>query len=277
MNNVAAGIVLYNPDRNQLRENINAILPQVDLLLLVDNNSHNYEEILPDYTGLNNVYLKRNPQNMGIAAALNQIVEFCRARGYRWVLTLDQDSVCSPDLIETYSKYWDDNKIGIITPRIIDQNYLEDLQATAKRACEYVQRCITSGSLINIQLCRQIGGFDEKMFIDLVDFEYCARLQEAGYQILLANDVVIFHRLGNLKVYNFLGKKIRVSNHSPIRKYYYVKNYLYYRRRHNGNVGWMEVCLGILKTIGKVVIFEADKRGKLRAIFMGIKDGLEAK
>ena len=48
---ILAGIVLFNPDIERLKQNAAAILPQVDCLLAVDNGSTNLEEIekaLPD-------------------------------------------------------------------------------------------------------------------------------------------------------------------------------------------------------------------------------------
>ena len=41
----AAGIVLYNPDIKRLEENISAIAPQVNELILIDNSSKNIDEI----------------------------------------------------------------------------------------------------------------------------------------------------------------------------------------------------------------------------------------
>ena len=50
---VLAGIVLYNPDLERLSENVSAIIPQVDILLLVDNKSNNINEIISLYKETN--------------------------------------------------------------------------------------------------------------------------------------------------------------------------------------------------------------------------------
>ena len=35
-----------------------------------------------------------------------------------------------------------------------------------------------------------IGGFDETMFIDFVDFDFCYRLKKEGYEILQTPSVI---------------------------------------------------------------------------------------
>ena len=44
MSECAAGIVTYNPNMKRLIENVNAILPQVEQVILVDNGSANINE-----------------------------------------------------------------------------------------------------------------------------------------------------------------------------------------------------------------------------------------
>ncbi|MCJ0892281.1 hypothetical protein [Rhodococcus sp. ARC_M5] len=42
---IAAGIVTFNPDVTKLQENLDAIVDQVDIVRVVDNNSSNIDEI----------------------------------------------------------------------------------------------------------------------------------------------------------------------------------------------------------------------------------------
>lgn len=275
MNRIAAGIVLYNPDIIRLKENINAIISQVEFIVLVDNDSANIEEVESEFS-YSNIFFKKNKKNMGIATALNQIVHFCELKKCEWVLTLDQDSVVPDNLIENYERYSHLDKIGIMTPKIIDRNYLEKFGTIINNSepeYEYVEKCITSASFINIPICKEIGYFDEKMFIDLVDFEYCIRLQKANYKILRLNHIALIHQLGDLKIYSAFGKKIFVTNHSEIRNYYYARNSLYYLKKHKEYLSKKNIYLKLLTKMIKVSIFERKKISKLRAIFLGIKDG----
>jgi rhamnosyltransferase len=100
-----AGIVLYNPNMNRLIENIISIKNQVDCIVCVDNNSNNYKEIKDKFGNDINIILISNFENKGIGYALNQIVRWGIKHDYQWVLTLDQDSICPPDIIEKYTEY----------------------------------------------------------------------------------------------------------------------------------------------------------------------------
>lgn len=276
MDKIAAGIVLYNPEKIRIKENIEAILPQVDLLVLVDNGSSNIKEIEFEFNQFNSIVWIKNRTNLGIAEALNQIVKLCELKKYNWVLTLDQDSVSPPNLVSKYKEYTSLPNIGIMTPKIIDRNTIDRSELIKDGAeYEYVSKCITSASLINIQLCRNLDYFDVKMFIDLVDFEYCIRVRKAGYKILRANKVALIHQLGNLKVYNIFGKDINVTNHSVIRNYYHARNAVYYLKKHNDYVSSKDIYLRLCIKIIKILIFEKSKIPKLRAILSGVKTGLK--
>ena len=100
--NVAAGIVTYNPDAQRLAENIAAIRPQVDRVILVDNGSNNAAERLRPFSDAADIQIIFNDQNAGIAAALNQIMRAAEAGGYHWCVTLDQDSVSPDGMVDAY-------------------------------------------------------------------------------------------------------------------------------------------------------------------------------
>ena len=90
----AAGIVLYNPDTERLKENIEAILPQVDQIIVVDNGSSNVDEICELLNKYEQIKFIWNEENYGIAKALNQLLYFAYKNDVEWILTIDQDSVC---------------------------------------------------------------------------------------------------------------------------------------------------------------------------------------
>lgn len=107
MEAIFAGIVLFNPEISRLKENITHILGQVDRLILVDNGSNNKEEIQSGIQNFNTdkiLYIDLH-KNKGIAAALNVIAESTESCGVKWVLTLDQDTVCKDDIIDKYRPY----------------------------------------------------------------------------------------------------------------------------------------------------------------------------
>lgn len=276
----AAGIVLYNPDINRMKENINAIINQVDYVILVDNGSKNKSDIEAaiehSFHNSDKLIINFSEKNNGIAWALNQIFKIAEEQSVKWVLTLDQDSVCPSDIIEGYIKYSTSiskNKIGILCPTIVDKNagILEgDVHKT-----EEIKRCITSGSFTSLAAWKQLSGFDEKMFIDGVDFDFCDRLRMNGYKIIRIGSISLTHELGKITTHRFLFKTVKVQNHSAPRKYYIVRNRFYVSRKEKNTFAILTSFFFVIKFSATIVLFEKNRRKKLKAVFKGMCDGLK--
>jgi len=268
-----AGIVLFNPDLERLRENIEAIAGQVSSVICVDNGSDNIEKIMELLSKYNNVSLEQNSKNLGIACALNQILKYAQIRGSKWVLTLDQDSVADKNLISVYDKYIELPNIGMFTPIIKDRNNPQ----LVKLDKEYVEipECITSGCLTNVEAMYEIGGFDEKMFIDFVDFDACHSLTERGYRIIRINYCGLLHEVGKTKSAKFLGMNVEIYNHSAFRKYYIIRNGLYFIYKHKNSLNPVKEYFRLMKYFLLVIIYESNKKEKIKSMCKGFCDGIK--
>ena len=132
----------------------------------------------------------------------------------------------------------------------------------------FVERCISSGTLNRISTLESLGGFDEKMFIDMVDFDYCKTVREHGYKILRLNNCIMKHKVGQCEIISVFGKPKMIFNHSPLRRYYYFRNSIYYARKHSltfksNRQFYMALVKGLI-----LILYE--KNGA-RKFFMGLK------
>lgn len=271
---VLGGIVTYNPDLSRLVENIKSIIGQVDCLLLIDNGSSNYKGICEEaekYSCRIIVY----KTNFGIAMALKQLMEYAVTNGFDWVLSLDQDSIAMPDLISEYKKHATEQSVGAMTCSIKDRNF--DLIKVCKlngEKMEYVKTCITSGFFISVQAYQTTSGYDDKMFIDLVDFDICYSICEAGFRILKIPYVGLLHEIGIGENVKFLGRDIVIFHHNSIRRYYMTRNLIYLSKKHPRELSVAKALAKVLYRIIAVFIYEDDKKGKLMVSIKGIKDGI---
>jgi len=266
----AAGIVLYNPDINRLEENISSISPQVGELILVDNGSKNIDEINELRAKYQNITYIRNDDNLGIAKALAQIIDKADELGAEWVLTLDQDTVCKADIIERYDSFASRAKdnVAIITSKYEDRSVKVDFGLT--KPYEKVDFCITSGAFNNVRCIKAVGGFDEKLFIDMVDYDICYALVRGGYKIIRLNYTGFLHEVGRSVTKRFFGKDIIIFNHSPLRKYYWVRNSIYLKRKYRLGI---KADVRVIKRMVQTVLYENDKFHKLKSMFKGVLDG----
>ena len=271
-----AGIVIYNPDIERLEQNIKSVAPQVDKVVLQNNgvsSAKDFAQLIGQYS---NVEVIGEGKNIGIAAALNRLAEYADKLGAKWLLTLDQDSVCEDKLISIYEKYVNEENLGLITCTITDRNFQYDKEEEDFQT-RYIDNCITSGSYIRLSAWKEIGGFDDKMFIDHVDTDYCYRLSLSGWKIIQTSYKGLLHEVGsNTKRKHLLGKEFVVFNHSPFRCYYIVRNQIYFARKHRNTLG-LHKALRIQRTAWTrwlvYLLYEDNKQKKIMAWAKGIRDG----
>ena len=268
MERILAGIVLYNPEKERLAENIKSIYPQVDKLLLVDNCSNNLDAVCPIFP--EDVVIIRNEKNLGIATALNQIVQYALDNDYEWALTLDQDSVSAGNIGDVYRECIKKlpADVGMICCEIRDRNAV---LSDKSKVSMFVKLCITSASMIRVCAWQKVGGFDDSMFIDSVDFDICINLDKHGWRIYQTFDTYILHEVGHSKVVKILGKEYLSLNHSPFRYYYIARNNIYLGRKYRTLLKNMRV---IARTLWTVFLYEQNKLDKVIKILKGIGAGL---
>ena len=256
--------VLYNPTE-EIFENINSYLKELDKLYIVDNSEEKNEKLKNKIIEFSSKikYIKLNG-NEGIAKALNIAKNKAIKEDYDWLLTMDQDSKFENEdfskMLDLVKKNFKKN-IAIFSPfhKTIGSNY-ENKKIIEK------DTVMTSGNLLNLKIAKKIGDFEEKFFIDEVDHDYCYRIRKANYKIIVLNEVILNHGLGNIKKY----KIFLVTNHNYIRRYYITRNRLYMIKKYSF---LKKIYIkNIIKDLIKIVLVEKDKIKKLKMIYLGIKD-----
>ena len=262
---LVAGIVLYNPDICRLKENISAIRPQVDKIVLIENGSSDLA-YLDSFS--HDLELIVNNENMGIAYALNQVLQYAQEQGAEWAMTLDQDSVVPNNLVQTYLKLSSISDIGMISCKIVDRNFGETTELKGKTSgYEEIPTCITSASMLKVSAWNEVGGFANEFFIDSVDFDMCLLLREHGYKIVRTYDTVLLHEVGHSQLRKLFGKEYLVFHHSPIRYYYMIRNCIYLGRRHHF---LPHAILRACRQFMMVLLYEDEKAVKLKLMLKGI-------
>jgi len=289
---VCAGIVLYNPDVERLTRNIEAIKPQVETLIFVDNASDNIAVVQSVFNDENYVWI-RNDTNLGIAKALNQLMDFADKNDYEWVLTLDQDSICEEDLVEKLyavavsersaeaeDSAEDKETIAMVGPLIIDRGIADSGTGAPLGGplpdIEDVRLCITSACLTNVKAVLDVGGFNEWLFIDEVDREICLRMLRNGYRLIRVNTAKLNHEYGQKTVTRrILWKEVIYRNYSPFRVYYQNRNLVYMMRKYGREYTprlfyrWVRLFFAFCVKF----ICEPDRINRLKAFVKGLRDG----
>ena len=291
--NIAAGFVLFNPNKDRFHNSLNNVLCQFDKLIIYDNVGGNDDL----FEGMEKVVYITENENRGIAYGLNQIMKRAKEIGYNWVVTLDQDTVVPMELANRFAAFSHLDNVAIVSPQVIDRRrkYLE-LTESNEEVID-IDFCITSASCTNINIWEKLGGFDEKLFIDFVDNDYCKRAKTAGYRILQIPSLVIDQQFGNItlkspakvRFYLWLSKVTHNKNiakltyHkevSPFRVYYVHRNLIYLNKKFKefGGIGYdnfyCKSFAGFLLYFTLPSLIRGhQKLNILRAIVKGLIDG----
>lgn len=282
VNHVTGTVITYNPDLSLLKNNLAAAVPQVSGVLIYDNGSSNVADIRDMASAFPSVELIENGENLGLPVNYNQCSRKIGGDNQdNWLLILDQDSVLPDGYVRAASAFFDRKDVSIICPLYWDIN-VESFEEFQKRIpseeTSYVKRCISSGSICRVRDILDFGGFDEQMFIDYVDYDYCRTATEHGRKILRLNRYYIKHQIGKSRTVRFLGKPHIIHQHSPLRKYYFCRNRVYYARKHKLNFSEsVKSYKGHITVLTLTLLYEDDKWNKLRAILKGFADGFRMK
>lgn len=240
-----AGIILYQPNLDRLIKNIDRIHKQVDFVYCYNNGVQDIESFQCVLKRYPNVFLVGEGHNDGIAKAINHIVSESLYRNVKWLITLDQDSICPANMVSCFLEHISERRVGAICPFIFDKRRPREAVPTDETS--EVKFCITSGCFMNIDVFNKLGGMDEYLFIGLVDNEYSYRLISNGYKIVRVNSVILDHELGDITPSRFSmlflkfgsifhNEKIKALSYkrkvSPLRQYYATRNCIYLSKKY---------------------------------------------
>lgn len=265
---LCAVVTTFESDKS-LSHNLLMLSEHVSCIILVDDSG------LPNVTDITldivpNLIHLRNTNNSGIAYSLNKGVNKAILNGFKWILTLDDDTVVDDDYVDNIIKFLIDSRVENIGLICGSRELNNDEYFQIKR------NVITSGSIFNVKVFLDSGGFSEELFIDLVDFDFCTRVRSKGYQIVQLSNVSMKHKVGNSNSLNILGVSVIVYNHAPFRLYYQVRNpFLFFNFNYKKDFLLSSyILLNPIKILLKTVVFEKQKTSRLKYIFKGFKDGL---
>jgi len=271
MPKVAGVTILYNPEKD-VYSNIKSYVNQVEKLYIVDNSNIQVKEVIDNLRLHPEVEFIDNKDNIGIAAALNKSARKAIEDGFELLLTMDQDSRISDNLVyEMLNEFEKDEKIGVLSPFVV---HMENPRKPLTNGLEKITVAMTSGCIIKLSAYKEIGEFLEKFFIDYVDNEFCLRMQLAGYKVLLLNSVFVYHRLGAAKPRFFLSSYVFPTNHPSLRWYYMTRNRLYvydkYKEQFPDYVRFDKKVF--LKFFIKILLYENEKLKKIKMMIKGYID-----
>lgn len=182
-------------------------------------------------------------ENLGFAGGNNWAMR--QANG-EYFFIVNNDTELTPDILEKLLQpFLEDPAIGVVCPKIkyyenpniiqyagfnpmnvytgrttsIGEKERDRGQHNVSRPTAAAHGC---AMMVHREVTQRVGMFAEKFFLYYEEWDWSARIKEAGYKIWYAADAEIFH-----KVSLSVGKK------NPIKVYYHTRNRILYMRRNS--------------------------------------------
>jgi GT2 family glycosyltransferase len=192
--------------------------------------------------------LLRVEENRGPAAGNNAGIRAALASGAEWIVLLNNDTTVHPTLVDRLRdavrahpdyavigpviKFMDDPDVVMTDGGIFnDPGYLGFFQRKPVPVTEGDPPHITDVDVVNgccmlidAEMLRQVGLFDESVFIYHDELDLCLRIAEHGGKLGIIDHALVWHK--GSATFKSTGKW-------PVR-YYDARNLLYVLRKHNG-------------------------------------------
>ena len=231
MSETHALVTLYNPSEKEFN-NCRILSQQVDTVILCDNSQESHETVFQNEKNI--IYITKN-ENLGLGAAFNVAL---KNDTYGWkdddlIIFFDQDSQIGEGYIQALQDEY--RKIETLIPNLgcLGPVFYNTSNGRTERPRQKknitdetyeVSNTITSSLMMRYGNLKRIDFWNEKVFLDLADWDLCWRMQKAGMVCCMTEKVVLHHSVGN-------GEKkvgpIKLRVGQPFREYYQTRDALY--------------------------------------------------
>lgn len=275
LTDVAVVFTTFHPSESLLKT-VRTLIPDHPVVI-VDDGSRGPDDVFDAAAALG-AHVIRLPENRGIAAALNVGLRRAYDDGARYAVTFDQDSAPEPQTIgvlrRTFDELGESDRAAVVVP----MQFAGVRQAVSDLPLSDARRVIQSGMMIPAATFEQVGGFDEGLFIDLVDTEFELRMLTAGHR-LVAAPTRIDHELGRtlrLKPFDHLPVTITTMASTPFRYYYRARNRVIITRRYfrGAPVRVLRDLLTDLAYFAVIAVSARPRRSMRIMLREGIRDGI---
>ena len=277
MSKTHALVTLYNPSEKEFN-NCRILSQQVDTVIPCDNSQESHETVFQNEKNI--IYITKN-ENLGLGAAFNVAL---KNDTYGWkdddlIIFFDQDSQIGEDYIQALQDEY--RKIETLIPNLgcLGPVFYNTSNGRTERPRQKknisdetyeVSNTITSSLMMRYGNLKRIDFWNEKVFLDLADWDLCWRMQKAGMVCCMTEKVVLHHSVGN-------GEKkvgpIKLRVGQPFREYYQTRDALYLLQENYVPLK-MRLRLIANVTIRPVVhyLMLDDKKSRMKFIRRGIND-----
>lgn len=289
-------MVSYHPEISVLQNLLRAVSQQVGLLILVDNGGGRAaaEALVSESIQIDVIDLGHN---LGLGYALNAGFASALDAGAQYVATFDQDSAPPPGLVDGLLSCHEllaarGERCAAVGPVFFDRRetrktyfpfYFQQgrrivaaIKGQWPQAMVETDALITSGMLVRADVWAQGVRYDDGLFIDYTDTEWCFRVRSHGYSLYGAMECEMGHALSDAVPTRVAG--LSFFRYSPLRRYYYFRNTALFCKAPCVSWTWtVRLMAGLALRLCVNLVIDKNKWASLRMMLRGIVDALHGR
>ena len=280
---------MYRPNLKQFKANYNQLIHNFSKVIVVINDRSLPYLDLDDEKSL----VIDNKKNFGLAKALNQGISLAQQKAFKLAAFFDQDSLIPDNFnkkmlsnIKLFNKKEPHLNVATYGSQFVNKKTNQQSQVINVGILRFITKntslhsfydfpswVITSGSYIPLKVFDSLDNFDENLFIDYIDIEWCLRAHKCGYLSVLFNDINFRHDLGEGYIHLF-GRYLYL--HSPLRTYYASRNsvYLFSLKHVSFNFFVINQIRNLLKFCIAMIFDKQRSLDSVKYFFLGYYHGL---
>jgi rhamnopyranosyl-N-acetylglucosaminyl-diphospho-decaprenol beta-1,3/1,4-galactofuranosyltransferase len=287
---VGAILVTYNR-KELLRDCLQSLRDQtrpVDAIFVVVNGSTDgtgamLREEFPECRLLD------SPENHGASWGYHEGFSWVYREGFDWIWIIDDEGRAAPDCLARLLRHA--RPEAVLVPVQQDRSGRRyGIAAWRRRNVDVTAEVLSqappvrgdflfsfTATLIPKEVVAQIGLPNKDYFIYFEDYEYALRLADRPTsEVIVVPDAIFFHDLGaNTREVRFLGRRSIRRDLPAWKVYYLTRNPLYALIRTRRRPDELALFFLIeLRLLLMDVLYERDRRQRLRMHVLGIRDGI---
>ena len=279
---IVALVSVYHPT-DAMVSKIAVIAAQTDRTYICDNSPAPHDNLFAPLIAEGRAVYVWFGENLGLSGGFNRIL---KNGDYPWnpedyVLFFDQDSAIAPghveELVSCFTQLKNQNcPIGCIGPAYYNTSSGRVEMPRSKEEISHgiyaVSSIITSSMLTTYGVLQQVGFWNERIFLDMADWDLCWRIQKTGKLCCLTEKPVLHHSVG-------CGEKqigpLRLRVGAPFREYYQIRDCLHLLFQSYTPIKYrVRFCAMLFIRSPLHVIFLDHRKERLAYICRGIRDFL---
>jgi rhamnosyltransferase len=291
--NLAAIVVSFFPEDAVIDRLLKSLSSQVGHLILVDNGGGENAAAAIREQGVEIEYI-RFGKNLGLGHALNAGFERAASLGVKYVATFDQDSDPPADLVGNLMKFHEElelkgvncaavgpvffdrrEAVKVYFPFYFEKNGLINSAVRGMWPDDLVETdsLITSGMLVRTDVWVDGIHYDDGLFVDYTDTEWCFRVRAKGYKLYGCIQIEMGHAPSDAPPARVFG--LSFFRYSPLRRFYYFRNTVKFCLAPYVSWAWRRrLALGLALRFFINLVIDKKKFFSLKMMLKGAYDGL---